>query len=347
MKPLKIGDLTATLPIVQGGMGVGVSLHRLAAAVAEGGGIGTISGVQAGWREPDFHTNPVEANCRAIAREIGQAKEKTRGIIALNLMAAMKNYDVYVKEAVKNKVDIIVSGAGLPRNLPTLVAGSTTKIMPIVSSARAFQLIAKAWLKQGRLPDGVVLEGALAGGHLGFSLKEMEENSYKSLETLIPEIKSAIAEVEESHGVKIPLIAGGGIHSGEDVKRILDLGADGVQLGTRFIATEECDAHPNYKQTFLSATEDDMRIIKSPVGLAARAIRNDFLDTAYGEGIPVNRCFTCLPHCKPSEIPFCISRYLFEAAEGRSGLVFSGQNGYQIDKILSVKALMAELSASC
>ncbi len=344
MQALKIGNLTAKVPIVQGGMGVGVSLHRLAAAVAEQGGIGTISGVQIGWREPDFLTNPVEANCRAIGREIKLAREKTRGIIAMNFMAAMKHYDVYVREAVKNGVDIIVSGAGIPRNLPTLVAGSKTKIIPIVSSARAFQLITKAWLKQGRLPDGVVLEGPLAGGHLGFSLKEMQENSYKSLENLILELKSEIFQIEQQHGVSIPLIAGGGIHSDKDVKRILDLGADGVQLGTRFIATAECDAHPNYKQAFISASESDMHIIKSPVGLAARAISNPFLERAYGEGIPVERCFSCLPHCKPGEIPFCISRYLFEAVEGRSGLIFSGQNGHQIRKISTVGDLMAELT---
>lgn len=344
MNPLQIGDLVATRPIVQGGMGVGVSLHRLASAVAEAGGIGTISGVQVGWREPDFLTNPIEANCRAIGREIAQAREKTKGILAMNFMAAMKHYDIYVKEAVRNKIDIIVSGAGLPRNLPALVAGSQTKIMPIVSSARAFQLITKAWLKQGRLPDGVVLEGPLAGGHLGFPLTEMQNNSYKSLESLIPEVKTAISAVEQEHGVKIPLIAGGGIHSGEDVKRMLDLGADGVQLGTRFIATVECDAHLNYKNAFLNACQEDMQIIKSPVGLAARAIRNDFLEEAYGVGIPVKKCFSCLPHCKPSEIPFCISRYLFEAVEGGDGLIFSGQNGYQIDKISTVNELMAELT---
>ncbi len=343
MKPLKIGNLTASTPIVQGGMGVGVSLHGLASAVAQAGGIGTISGVQVGWREPDFPTNPVEANCRALAREIQAAKEKTKNIIALNLMTAMKNYDVYVKEAVKNKVDIIVSGAGLPRNLPTLVAGSDTKIIPIVSSAKAFQLITRAWLKQGRLPDGVVLEGPLAGGHLGFPLESMLEKSYASLEQLIVEVKEAIAQVEETHQVKIPLIAGGGIHTAQDVKRVLDLGADGVQIGTRFIATEECDAHPNYKKAFVAAEEGDMRIIKSPVGLAARAIRNDFLDRAYGVGIPVKACFSCLSHCKPGEIPFCISRYLFEAVQGEEGLVFSGANGYKIREITTVNRLMEEL----
>lgn len=344
MKEFKIGDKTISLPIVQGGMGIGVSMSSLASSVSKEGGIGTISGVQAGFLEPDFIKNPIEANLRAISREITKAKQITKNMIALNLMSAMKNYDTYVKEAVKNKVDIIVSGAGLPLTLPTLVKGSDTKIIPIVSSARALNLITKSWLKQGKLPDAVVLEGPLAGGHLGFKLDEMQNKAYKSLEELIIEVRSAIFDLEQKYNVKIPLIAGGGIHTKEDVDRILDCGADAVQIGTRFIATNECDAHENFKNTFIKAKEQDVKIIKSPVGMPARALNNNFLELAYTKGIPVENCFSCMSYCKPKEIPFCISKQLFNSVTGNEGLVFSGANGYKINEITSVHSLISSLT---
>nr|WP_317856442.1 nitronate monooxygenase [Chakrabartyella piscis] len=342
MKELKIGDLTAKLPLVQGGMGVGISLSGLASAVAEAGGIGTISGVQIGFREPDFRENPLEANLRAMGPEIAKAKANPNNIIAINLMTAMRNYETYAKEAVQSGIDIIVSGAGLPLNLPKYIAGSNTKIMPIVSSARALNLIIKSWLKSDRLPDAVVLEGPLAGGHLGFKMDEIQEQTYTPLEDLIGELKDALAVYENQYHVNIPLIAGGGIHTRDDVHRILGLGADAVQIGSRFIGTEECDAHENYKQAFLNATAEDMRIIKSPVGLPARAIRNDFLDAAYTDGFKVNHCFGCMAKCKPAEIPFCISKYLVDVAKGDEGLVFSGANGYRINEITTVPKLVEE-----
>lgn len=343
MKPLNIGGLVPALPLVQGGMGVGVSLGGLAKAVAEQGGIGTISGVQIGFREPDFAQNPVEANLRALAKEIAIAKENPNNIIAINFMVAMRNYDMYVKEAVRLGIDIIVSGAGLPLQLPALVAGSKTKIMPIISSARAATVLLKSWRKHQRMPDAMVLEGPLAGGHLGFKLQEAMDGTYLSLEENLCQVKEAIAPFEAEFGVHIPIIAGGGLHTRADVERILSLGANGVQLGTRFIATEECDAHPNFKNAFLQAKEEDIRIIKSPVGLPARAIQNDFLDRAYTQGIPVDHCFGCMAKCKPTEIPFCISRYLVDVVQGQDGLVFTGANGYRLDKISTVKDVVDDL----
>lgn len=343
MKPLNIGGLTPALPLVQGGMGVGVSLSGLAAAVAQQGGIGTLSGVQMGFREPDFAQNPLEANLRAMAKEVALAKKATSGIIAMNLMVAMRHYETYVREAVRLGVDIIVSGAGLPLQLPKYVAGSATRIVPIISSARAATILLKSWRKHNRMPDAMVLEGPLAGGHLGFSLQEELDGTYLSLEESLPQVKEAVAPFEAEFGVTIPIIAGGGLHTRADVERILALGADGVQLGTRFIATEECDAHPNFKQAFLQAQASDIRIIKSPVGLPARAIENDFLRRAYTQGIAVDHCFGCMAKCNPKEIPFCISRYLVDVVQGKPGLVFTGANGHRLEEISTVKDVVDEL----
>lgn len=343
MKELKIGNLTAKLPIIQGGMGIGISMSRLANAVASEGGIGTISGVQAGFKEADFNKNPVIANTRVIKREILKAKENTKNIIAINLMVPMKNYELYVKEAVKNKIDIIISGAGLPMKLPSLIKGSATKIIPIVSSAKAIAIIIKSWLRQDKLPDAVILEGPLAGGHLGFKYDALINKTYEPLENLIIQVKEELQKHEATHNVKIPLIAAGGIYTSEDIKRVLALGADGVQMGTRFIATNECDADINFKNVFINAKEEDIRIIKSPVGLPARAINNGFLEKAYTEGFKITSCDSCMPYCKPKEIPFCISKFLSSAASGSEGLVFSGAFGYRINKIIPVKELLTEL----
>lgn len=343
MKELKIGNLTAKLPIIQGGMGIGISMSRLAKAVASEGGIGTISGVQAGFKEPDFNKNPVLANTRVIKREILKAKENAKNIIAINLMAPMKNYEIYVKEAIKNKVDIIISGAGLPLKLPSLIKNSATKIIPIVSSAKAIKLIIKSWLKQDKLPDAVVLEGPLAGGHLGFKYDDLINDTCKSLDELIVEVKEEIQKHEVQHSTKIPLIVAGGIHTSRDIERVLSLGADGVQIGTRFIGTEECDADINFKKKFIESKADDLRIIKSPVGLPARAIYNDFLEKAYTDGFKITSCDSCMPYCKPKEIPFCISKHLTNVASGGDGLVFSGAYGYKINEIVPVKTLLDEL----
>lgn len=343
LKELKIGNLTAKIPIIQGGMGIGVSLSNLAAAVANEGGIGTISGVQIGFREPDFFTNPVEANLRAIGKEIKKAREKTKGIIAMNIMVAINNYELYVKKAVEEKIDLIISGAGLPLALPKLVEGSSTKIAPIVSSAKAARIIIKSYLKHNRLPDAVVVEGPLAGGHLGFKMDEMLEMKYMSLKDIVREVKELITSVENEHSAKIPVIAAGGIRTKEDIMELQEAGADGFQIASLFVPTVECDAHENFKQAYINATIEDEMIIKSPVGMPARAIMTNFLKDSMENGCKVSKCFRCMPDCNPLTIPYCISKGLIDAVEGRDGLVFCGSNLESMKKITTVKEVINNL----
>jgi len=344
LSELKIGDLTAKIPIIQGGMGVGVSLSNLASAVANEGGIGIISGVQIGFREPDFSTNPIEANLRAIGSEIRKAREKSKGIIGMNLMAAMNNYELYVKEAVKEKIDLIISGAGLPLALPKLVKDSSTKIAPIVSSAKAARIIISSWLKHDRLPDAVVVEGPLAGGHLGFKHEELIENKCKTLKEITIEVKELIKTYEEKYNVKIPVISAGGIRTREDIKELIDAGADGVQLASIFVPTIECDAHENFKLAYINATQNDVLIIKSPVGMPARAIKTDFLTKSINEGRgAISKCYKCMPNCDANNIPYCISVGLINSVEGRDGLIFSGANLDSINKMTTVKEVINSL----
>ncbi len=340
LNELKIGNLTARIPIVQGGMGVGVSLANLAAAVANEGGIGTISGVQIGFREPDFFTDPIGANLRAIKNEIKKAREKTKGIIAMNFMAAMNNYELYVKKAVEEKIDLIVSGAGLPMALPRLVKGSNTKIVPIVSSEKAAKIIIRSYLKSDRLPDAVVVEGPLAGGHLGFKMEELLENKCMALIDIVKEVKLLLSTFEEKYKVKIPLIAAGGIRTKEDIIELKEAGADGFQIASLFVPTVECDAHQNFKSAYINARDDKINIIKSPVGMPGRAIETNFLTQT--ERI-IKKCHKCMPNCNPNEIPYCISEGLINSVEGRDGLIFSGAKLNNVNKMTTVKEVINNL----
>ena len=338
VKALKFGGLTAKRPIVQGGMGVGVSLSSLAGNVAKCGGIGTISGVHPGYKEADFKENPFRANLRAIGNELEKAKEIANGgIIGFNFMTVMNHYEEYVKEAIGAGADFIVSGAGLPVNLAKYAAGTRAAILPIVSSARALKLIVKQWQRADRLPDAVVVEGPLAGGHLGYPYGHLVDGTFDTLEDYV-------RELEEKNDVKIPVIAGGGVRSHADVERLMALGASGVQVGTKFVATEECDAAPAFKQAYLRSRKEDVQLIESPVGLAARAIRNSFLEKVEKQGrIPVQRCYQCMNHCKQAETKYCISQALIDAVQGREGLVFCGANAYEIEKLSTVEKVMQEL----
>ncbi len=340
LKELKIGDLRADLPLVQGGMGIGVSLSNLAAAVANEGGIGTISGVQIGFREPDFLRDPVGANLRAIRKEIQKAREKTKGIIAMNFMAAMNNYELYVKKAVEEKIDLIVSGAGLPFALPKLVKGTNTKIAPIVSSVKAAKIIIRSYLKSDRLPDALIVEGPLAGGHLGFKMEDLLENKCKSLIDIVKEVKLLLSTFEEEYKVKIPLIAGGGIRTRDDINGLKEAGADGFQIGSLFVPTTECDAHQNFKSAYINACDDKIRIIKSPVGMPGRAIETNFL--TQGDRI-IKKCHKCMPDCNPKKIPYCISQGLINSVEGRDGLIFSGANLSEVNRMTTVKEVINKL----
>lgn len=340
LSELKIGNLTAKIPIVQGGMGIGVSLSGLAAAVANEGGIGTISGVQIGFRESDFLTDPVAANLRAIASEIKKAREKSKGIIAMNFMAAMNNFELYVKKAVEEKIDLIVSGAGLPIALPKLVKGSNTKIAPIVSSVKAARIIIKSYLKSERLPDAVVVEGPLAGGHLGFKMDELLEDKCMKLKDIVKEVKHLLSSLEEEYKVKIPVIAAGGIRTRDDIIELKEAGADGFQIASLFVPTVECDAHYNFKSAYINANDENIKIIKSPVGMPARAIQTNFLAA---EKLSIKRCYKCMPDCNHREIPYCISEGLLNAVEGRDGLIFSGANLNNINKLTTVKEVINKL----
>ena len=271
---LSIGDLTAKMPIVQGGMGVGISLSGLASAVANQGGIGVIAGAMIGMKEPDVAKNPIEANLRALRQELTKAREKTQGIIGVNIMVALTTFSQMVRTAIENRADIIFSGAGLPLEMPKHLLQACeekkeefkTKLVPIVSSARAATLIARKWLSRfDYLPDAFVVEGPKAGGHLGFKREEINDPNF-ALEVLVPQVVEAAKRLEDQKGRAVPVIAAGGIYTGEDIKKFLDLGASGVQMGTRFVATKECDADDRFKQSYIAAREEDITIIKSPPG---------------------------------------------------------------------------------
>ena len=342
---LIIGGLKADIPIIQGGMGVGISGYNLAQAVANEGGIGVISTVQIGYNELDFETNSRGANIRALRKHIRKARELSpKGIIGVNIMVAIEQYDEMVKTCVEEKADIIISGAGLPLNLPKLVHGSPIKIAPIVSSGKAASIIIRNWLKKySRMPDAVVVEGPEAGGHLGFHLKQLQEGK-ESLEDIVLEVIKVVRSFE--NGNSIPIIAAGGIYTGYDIAKFLKLGASGVQMGTRFVATEECDAHINFKNAYINVKKEDISVIKSPVGLPGRAIRNKFIKrTEVTDTIVPDRCYNCLKKCNPAKTPYCISKALIDSVKGNveNGLVFIGSNGYRVNKIVKVKELIKEL----
>lgn len=351
---LRIGDLIAKLPIVQGGMGVGISLSGLASAVANEGGVGVIATPMIGIEEPDIVTDPVGANRRALVKQIRRAREKSKGVIGVNIMCALTNFADLVTTSVKEKADIIFVGAGLPLDLPSHLPGMDelggklhTKIAPIVSSGRAARLICRKWLKKYKmLPDAFVVEGPKAGGHLGFKAEQLDDPEFR-LEKILPDTIEAVKEFEDAKGAPIPVIAAGGVYSGEDICRFLDMGAAGVQMGTRFVATEECDADPRFKQAFVNAGPEDMHVIKSPVGLPGRAVNNEFLQAVEnGQKHPAKCPFHCLASCKRELSPYCIARALVNAKRGilKHGFAFAGSNAYLVDKVVTVKELMTSLA---
>jgi nitronate monooxygenase len=328
-------------------MGVGISLSGLASAVANQGGIGVIASTGIGMKEPDFRNNFVEANIRALRREIRTARENSDGIIGLNVMMANTNHPDFFRTAIEEEIDIIFSGAGLPLGLPGYLNGSThTKLVPIISSARAAHVVCKRWLHHyDYLPDAVVVEGPRAGGHLGFTEKQIDDPAF-ALERLIPEVLEAVDLYASKYGKKIPVIAGGGIYSGRDIRTYLDMGAGGVQMGTRFVATFECDADPAFKQMYVDARPEDIVIIKSPVGMPGRAIRNQYLDDVEsGIRQPYSCPYHCISTCDYTNSPYCIAQALIAAQKGKfkHGFAFAGANAHRVTEIVSVQALFGEL----
>jgi nitronate monooxygenase len=347
MKALRIGNLAIAVPIIQGGMGVGISLSGLAAAVANEGGVGVISSAGLGLLYKDFSGDFLEASIHGLKEEIRKAREKTRGIFGVNVMVAMTNYVDMIKTSISEKVDILITGAGLPLDLPSfLKKDSTTKLVPIVSSARATKIICEKWkTNYDYLPDAVIVEGPKAGGHLGFKEEQIGDENY-ALEKLVPEIVNELKTFEEKYNQHIPLIAAGGIYTGEDINNIMKLGASGVQMGTRFVTTTECDASVGFKQAYIDADEKDIEIIKSPVGMPGRAIVSDFIQKVKdGKKQPKKCPFKCIKTCDISKSPYCIIVALINALKGNfdSGFAFAGSNAFRATQITSVKEIFQSL----
>lgn len=347
MKVLKFGELVARIPVIQGGMGVGISLSGLASAVANEGGVGVISSAGLGLIYRKLSDNYAQASILGLKEELRRAREKTKGIIGVNVMVAMTNFADMVKTSIAEKADVIFSGAGLPLNLPSfLQKGSTTKLVPIVSSSRAIRLICEKWkANYDYLPDAVVVEGPKAGGHLGYSENQLDDTNY-SLEHILPEVVGVVGEFESKYDRQIPVIAAGGIYTGEDICRMIDLGATGVQMGSLFVTTEECDASHAFKERYIHAEEGDIEIIKSPVGMPGRAIRNDFIRLVKeGKTHPKRCAFHCIKTCDADKSPYCIMLALFNAFRGNfnKGYAFAGTNAFRADRIRSVKETITSL----
>lgn len=351
MSDFSIGGLKIKLPIVQGGMGVGISLSGLASAVAGEGGVGVISCAGIGLLYKHLSTDFYKASIMGLREEIAKAREKAKGVIGVNIMVALTNFADMVKASISSGADVIFSGAGLPLDLPSYLSpGCSTKLVPIVSSGRAAKLICEKWISNyNYLPDAFVLEGPLAGGHLGYKEKQIDDINY-SLDMLLPDLLNAIKPYEESSGRKIPVIAAGGIYDGKQMKRYLDMGASAVQLGTRFVVTEECDASVEFKNAFINSHEGDIKIIKSPVGMPGRAIESPFLSRVrMGLEKPLKCPFKCIKSCDFKKSPYCIILALYNAFKGnlQKGYAFAGNSAYRTEKIISVKetikSLMSEM----
>jgi nitronate monooxygenase len=347
MNELRIGNLAIAVPIIQGGMGVGISLSGLAAAVANEGGVGVISSAGLGLLYKNSSENLFEASIYGLKEEIRKAREKTIGVIGVNVMVAMTNFVDMIKTSISEKVDIIIAGAGLPLDLPSfLKKDSITKLIPIVSSARATRIICEKWkANYDYLPDAVIVEGPKAGGHLGFKEEQIGDNNY-ALEKLVPEIVNELKTFEEKYNKSIPLIAAGGIYTGEDINNIMKLGASGVQMGTRFVTTDECDASQGFKQAYIDASEKDIEIIKSPVGMPGRAIFSNFIQKVKdGKKQPQKCSFKCIKTCDITKSPYCIIIALINALKGNfdNGFAFAGTNAFRATKISSVKEIFQSL----
>ncbi len=346
IRSLKIGNIVVPMPIIQGGMGIGISRSKLASAVTNEGGIGVISAAQVGYDEEDFISNNLGANIRALKNQISLAKISTNGgVIGVNIMVAMNNYKEYVRSAIEGGADIIISGAGIPKDLPRLIKGFSVKIAPIVSSLKSAKVILKLWDRHDKVaPDMVIIEGPRAGGHLGFKKENIninEEDFDKEIVDIINETKI----YGEKYNKHIPVVVAGGIFDGKDIAKYLKLGADGVQMATRFVATVECDASENFKKAYIDSKKDDIVIVNSPVGLPGRALCNSFVEETFKGKLKVDKCYRCISHCNPQETPYCISEALINGVKGKmdKALVFCGDNAYRIKNIVTVKELMEEL----
>ncbi|MCK5785145.1 MAG: nitronate monooxygenase [Candidatus Sabulitectum sp.] len=342
---LKIGDLTIRIPIIQGGMGVSVSKASLASAVSLAGGLGVIASVGLG-EEMDTSIPYLQRSRQALASEIRQVRQQ--GLpVGVNVMVALTNFGDLVKTSAEEGVDVLFAGAGLPLRLPEFAGDSPMKLVPIISSGRAADVICRSWRKKySRFPDAIVVEGPMAGGHLGFKLQDLLDGTASDLDTLVRETLIVVERCQQEAGRKIPVIAAGGVYTGADLAKFLNMGASGVQMGTRFVATHECDVSDEYKQSYVDATEDDVAVILSPVGLPARVIKNPFVEKCLGEKQEFKCFYKCLITCGADKANYCIALALLDSSRGHmdTGFPMCGENVHRIKKIVSVQELIQELT---
>lgn len=356
LPPLKIRNISVEHPIIQGGMGVGISWDNLAGAVARAGAMGTVSSVGTGYwntkeirmingrplKRTQFHNSE---NFKAIIQS-ALKKSEGHGAVGANILCAATDYERHVRDAVEGGAQYIISGAGLPLRLPEYVGDADVALIPIVSSGRVVDLICKRWKRSGRLPDAIVLEGPKSGGHQGYTYEQCVDPAYQ-LETILPEVLKACKTWGD-----IPLIVAGGVWDKADIERFLDMGASGVQMATRFIGTHECDGSPLFKQVLIDAQEDDIQLLKSPVGYPARGVVTTPLVQRVQNGVrPKIPCISnCVDPCdngkESNKVGYCIADSLSDARNGifETGLFFSGSNGYRLKKLQSVADLIGKLS---
>lgn len=350
LKPLTINGKTIKFPIIQGGMGIRISLNKLAKACMNSGIIATISAAQVGFLKKGFKKDPLNTNFEALKEEIKSIRDKNpEGVLGVNLMHAVNDYDKYAKFLSEQDIDFIISGAGLPVDLPEYIKDSNVKGAFIVSSGRAARLLLRKWDRGYQyMPEFIVCEGPDAGGHLGFSKEDFEAGNVKSLEEIIRETKEVVLPFEEKYGRHIPIIAAGGIHDGHDMAKMIEAGSDGVQIATRFIATDECDASDEYKQMIVDAKEEDIVRVASPAGLPGRAVKNFLTKQLEKANLKINYCVDCLKTCKKQGIPYCITEQLGNSANGdNKGLIFTGAKAHLIKKIESVDEIVKRIIAEC
>ncbi|MDD5657756.1 MAG: nitronate monooxygenase family protein [Elusimicrobia bacterium] len=347
LEPLIIADREISIPIVQGGMGVQVSTAALAGAVAECGAVGTIAGVGLGYGTEENETDFPGASRRALQAEIRKVKAMTKGFVGVNLLGALSNFEDLARTAAAAGADFIASGAGLPLCLPALTDGFQTRLIPIVSSARAAAIIIKAWKKRyDRVPDAFIVEGPLAGGHLGFKPEELQPPRPGRLEAEVVEVLKVARDCERQTGARVPVIAAGGIFDGKDAARFFALGARGVQIATRLVATKECSVAQAFKDLYLKARPEDLVIIESPVGMPGRAIRTRFVDRVLsGARVPFKCGYQCLRTCNPAAAPYCIAKAMFNAVAGDidNAVVFAGHNVSRVREIVPVRDVLESM----
>lgn len=357
LKPLKIGKHTIEYPIVQGGMGLGISWDKLAGTVSLEGGLGVISSVGTGYYNQS-HYSKKNINTRPFETDNFYSKEALSAIVknarkicgskplAMNILYAINDYERVIKDSCEAGVDIIITGAGLPTNMPEFTADyPDVALVPIVSSAKALKIICKRWTQRyNRLPDAIVVEGPLSGGHQGFTYEQCSQEEYQ-LENLIAPILEEIKVWGD-----FPLIAAGGVWDHNDILKMISLGAQGVQMGTRFIGTHECDADQNFKEVILHSTKEDIQLFKSPVGYPARGVKTNLIQMVEKREGPAIRCISnCVSPCHRGQeakaVGYCIADRLSDAYLGKveTGLFFTGANGYKLNEIISVKELMVKL----